>query len=128
MFQLSDQSPSDLMVELMKHTSEPELSQFPRNQEYLNAETVVDKGEIESWDSVKGSPVLVKNVYDARTGERQNMYECVFCGKFYLNEKKLNAHQRKDCGAGPRLQCPHCSVSIRRRANWLRHIRHFHST
>ncbi|KAJ9596782.1 hypothetical protein L9F63_012163, partial [Diploptera punctata] len=103
MFQISDRHSSDELL-------------FLSNENNLNTDTVLETEEIEYWNTKKVSSVLTTDCYDA--GEQNvttETFDCIFCGKIYPDQKKLSAHQRKDCGSGPRYQCPSCSVSIRRR-------------
>ncbi|KAJ4427502.1 hypothetical protein ANN_25150 [Periplaneta americana] len=64
--------------------------------------------------------------YGPPSGQKIRDFPCHGCGRSYRWLKHLIAHQRRECGQEPQLQCPVCPMKTKRKENLKRHVLQVH--
>jgi hypothetical protein len=69
---------------------------------------------------------VANSTYSNTSGQKTRDFPCHGCGRSYRWLKHLTAHQRRECGQEPRLQCPVCTMRTKRKENLKRHVLQVH--
>jgi hypothetical protein len=69
---------------------------------------------------------VANSAYSSASEQKTRCFPCLGCGRSYRWLKHLTAHQRRECGQEPRLQCPVCTMRTKRKENLKRHLLQVH--
>jgi len=69
---------------------------------------------------------VANSTHGPSSGQKMRGFPCLDCGRSYSWLKHLIAHQRRECGQEPQLQCPICPMKTKRKENLKRHVLQVH--